>query len=206
MSDTSTEPRELAALAAGVAAVASVAWALPQVIAWLFDGSLAPVPVAHAIVGTADVIREGRWHDPAAAYPPAVRSHMPDGRGWWLGAAMTMTALASSAIAIWRTVDRLGATSRLGRRSYDLRGRRPRSWAHARDVPELVTRRRAHDRFSLGRLEGRWLAAAPEAHVAVIAPTRSGKTTRCVIPWLLEHEGPAIVTSTKTDVVLATRG
>src|SRR5206468_12772936 len=79
------------------------------------------------------------------------------------------------------------------------------SWAHARDVPELVTRRRQRDRFSLGRLEGRRLAADREAHVAVIAPTRSGKTTRCVIPWLLEHEGPAIVTSTKIDVVRATR-
>jgi type IV secretory pathway TraG/TraD family ATPase VirD4 len=49
------------------------------------------------------------------------------------------------------------------------------------------------------------LASDHEAHVAVIAPTRSGKTTRYVIPWLLEHDGPAIVTSTKTDVLVATR-
>src|SRR3954471_10669073 len=151
MSDTSVEPRDVAAVAASVAAITIVAWLLPQAIAWLFDGSVAPVPVAHAIAGTVDVIREGRWHDPAAACPPAVRSHMPDARGWWLGAAMTMTALMSSAIAAWRTVDRLGATPRLGRRPYDPRGRRPRSWAHARDIPELVTRRRPHDRFSLGR-------------------------------------------------------
>jgi type IV secretory pathway TraG/TraD family ATPase VirD4 len=38
----------------------------------------------------------------------------------------------------------------------------------------------------------------------VIAPTRSGKTTRCIIPWLLEHDGPAMVTSTKRDLVQAT--
>src|SRR4051794_9073002 len=117
MSDAPSEPRDVAAIVPGVAAVASVAWLLPQAIAWLFDGSVVPVPVAHAITGTVDVLRERRWRDPAAAYPPAVRSHMPDARGWWLGAAMTVTALASGAIAAWRTVDRLGATSRLARRS-----------------------------------------------------------------------------------------
>jgi type IV secretory pathway TraG/TraD family ATPase VirD4 len=60
-------------------------------------------------------------------------------------------------------------------------------------------------RFTLGRLDGHLLAADDEAHAAVIAPTRSGKTTRYVIPWLLEHDGPAIVTSTKTDVLHATQ-
>src|SRR3954452_12518713 len=126
MSDATAEPRDVAAIVAGVAAVTSVAWLLPQAIAWLFDGSVAPVPVAHAIAGTVDVIREGQWHDPAEAYPPAASSHMPDGPGWWLGAGMTMGALAAIMPAAWRIVDRLGATSRLGWRSYDVRGRRPR--------------------------------------------------------------------------------
>jgi type IV secretory pathway TraG/TraD family ATPase VirD4 len=48
------------------------------------------------------------------------------------------------------------------------------------------------------------LAAEHETHVAVIAPTGSGKSTRFVIPWVLEAEGPAIVCSTKLDVVEAT--
>src|SRR4051794_20110427 len=109
MSETSAEPGDVAAVAAGVAAVAGLAWGLPQAIAWLFDGSIAPVPFAHAVAGTVDVIREGRWHNPATAYPPTARSHMPEGPRWWLGAAMTITALASTAIAAWRTVDRLSA-------------------------------------------------------------------------------------------------
>lgn len=71
-------------------------------------------------------------------------------------------------------------------------------------MPSLIVRRREPERFTLGTLDGRLLAADPEAHVAVVAPTRSGKTTRCVIPWLLEHRGPAIVTSTKTDVLAST--
>ncbi len=59
--------------------------------------------------------------------------------------------------------------------------------------------------FTIGRLDRRTVTTSDEEHVAVVAPTRSGKTTRCVIPWLLEHRGPAIVTSTKRDVLEATR-
>ena len=36
--------------------------------------------------------------------------------------------------------------------------------------------------------------------VMLIAPTRSGKTARYVVPDVLEHEGPQLVTSVKTDV------
>ena len=79
-----------------------------------------------------------------------------------------------------------------------------------RDASRLRWTRRACGRLrsaprTAGRLDRRLLAADSEAHAAVIAPTRSGKTTRCIIPWLLEHDGPAVVTSTKRDVFDATR-
>ena len=38
----------------------------------------------------------------------------------------------------------------------------------------------------------------------VVAPPRAGKTIGFVIPWLLEHDGPALVLSTKRDVYEAT--
>jgi type IV secretory pathway TraG/TraD family ATPase VirD4 len=38
----------------------------------------------------------------------------------------------------------------------------------------------------------------------VIAPPRSGKSTGFVIPWLLDHDGPALVLSTKRDIYDAT--
>lgn len=41
-------------------------------------------------------------------------------------------------------------------------------------------------------------------HALVIGPPRSGKTTRLVVPNLLTHPGPAVVTSTKPDVLHAT--
>jgi type IV secretory pathway TraG/TraD family ATPase VirD4 len=54
------------------------------------------------------------------------------------------------------------------------------------------------------RRRGRLLATPPDTHLALVAPTRSGKTSRGIIPWLLEHNGPAVVLSTKPDVLHAT--
>jgi type IV secretory pathway TraG/TraD family ATPase VirD4 len=46
--------------------------------------------------------------------------------------------------------------------------------------------------------------SGPEHHVLVVGPPRSGKTTSIVIPTLALHRGPAVVTSTKPDVLSAT--
>ena len=50
------------------------------------------------------------------------------------------------------------------------------------------------------------LVTQPETSVLVIGPTRSGKTAGLVIPNLLEWEGPAIATSTKSELVELTAG
>lgn len=46
----------------------------------------------------------------------------------------------------------------------------------------------------------------PETSVLVIGPTRSGKTAGLVIPNLFEWDGPAIATSTKSELVDLTAG
>jgi type IV secretion system protein VirD4 len=46
--------------------------------------------------------------------------------------------------------------------------------------------------------------AGPEHHVLVLGPPRSGKTSRLVAPALRRHHGPAVVTSTKADILDAT--
>ncbi|MGC8480326.1 MAG: type IV secretory system conjugative DNA transfer family protein [Acidimicrobiales bacterium] len=56
----------------------------------------------------------------------------------------------------------------------------------------------------LGRSNHEPVYARPESHLLVVGPPRSGKTTSFVIPNLLEHSGPAVVTSTKTDLIEAT--
>jgi type IV secretion system protein VirD4 len=48
--------------------------------------------------------------------------------------------------------------------------------------------------------------AGPEEHTLILGPPRSGKTSRLIVPGLLQHRGPAVVTSTKADVVASTIG
>ncbi|MEA2492888.1 MAG: type secretion system protein VirD4 [Thermoleophilaceae bacterium] len=195
---------ELAWGAAALAAAITVAWAAPTATAWLHDGTVI-APFA-AIKGTVALVSDHAWSHPANAYPRPLRMHMPAGSVWWAGAGWALGTLLAAAIGAWRALDAVTGQHRLGRRAGSVRGARPRAWAQGRDLPELVVRRAQPGRFTLGRLDGNVLASDPESHVAVVAPTRSGKTSRCVIPWLLEHDGPAIVTSTKTDVLQATRG
>ena len=46
--------------------------------------------------------------------------------------------------------------------------------------------------------------AGPEHHALILGPPRSGKTSRLAVPNLRVHPGPAVVTSTKTDIAAAT--
>lgn len=60
--------------------------------------------------------------------------------------------------------------------------------------------------FFIGRSQGKAVFVDPESHLLVLGPPRSGKTTCLVVPNLISHFGPAVVTSTKTDVLDASRG
>jgi type IV secretory pathway TraG/TraD family ATPase VirD4 len=48
------------------------------------------------------------------------------------------------------------------------------------------------------------LAAEVEVQPMIVAPPRVGKSTGYVVPWLLDHNGPAIALSTKLDTYHAT--
>jgi type IV secretion system protein VirD4 len=195
--DDALTPGEVAWILGVVACVAAFAWLVPVVVVLIHSGRVPPLGLIHAVVAAARLIGGGHASDPAGAYPRGVRVLMPGAGDWWTTALATTALLIVAVGYAWRRLDPAIAREVLGRRPYDIRGSRPRAWARGRDLP----RGRG---FSLGRLDGRKIRADEEAHVAVIAPTRSGKTTRCIIPWLLEHRGPAIVTSTKRDVLDAT--
>ena len=57
----------------------------------------------------------------------------------------------------------------------------------------------------LGHREDDWVFAPPQQSVLVLGPPRSGKTSSLIIPNLLASPGPVVATSTKPDVVTATR-
>jgi type IV secretion system protein VirD4 len=190
---------EMSWLLAALIAVSGLAWVVPASVALVASGKLPHLAVPRAVIAAGRIAGDGLWSEPRDAYPATVRGVMPAGVTWWAYALPTLALAAVLLDVGWRRLEPAISREVLGRRPYDIRGARPRAWGRGRDV-----RRGAG--FTLGRLDGRTVRADEEAHVAVIAPTRSGKTTRCIIPWLLEHRGPAIVTSTKRDVLDATAG
>jgi len=191
------------AIAAG-ALVVGVMVTAPFVALLVGSGSTGGLSAGDALVGTARIASEGHWADPALAFPRGVGQHMPGALGWWAATAVVAATVVGFGAWVWRRVDAHVSRASIARRPYDARGSRQRVWARPRDLADSTSRGRRPGRFTLGRLDGRLIVSQPESHVALIAPTRSGKTTRHVIPWLLEHDGPAIATSTKLDVVEAT--
>ena len=83
-----------------------------------------------------------------------------------------------------------------------------RVWARHRDLKPVLARppRRgavepaASGRLWVGSHDGADVLAPTATSVMVVAPTRTGKSTRLVVPNLLRWDGPAIVTSVKRDV------
>ncbi len=198
------DPDALLAMIATAAALLLTGWLLPTTATLAHSRHLPTLNAAEAIVGTANVAIGGHLANPRRAYPKPAREAMPAGGSWWLAATAPFAVLGLAGWVGWRRLEPLRARAVLGRRGYDPRGSDPREWARPRHLRELVVSGREPGRFTVGRLDRRLLAGDLEAHAALVAPTRSGKTTRCVIPWLLEHDGPAIVTSTKRDVFDAT--
>lgn len=186
----------IAITGAGLAVAVATCW-IAMVLPLVISGGGSGLSAVDAVTTAVDLVR-GR--EPSDAYPAAVRDDLPNGIEFWLVVAITVGLVIALTTLAFRRWEPAVARARLGRRPGDPRGARVRTWARPRDVP-----RGDPDGFSLGKLDGRELRTATEAHVALIAPTRAGKTTRYVIPWLLEHDGPAIVTSTKRDVLDATR-
>jgi len=187
-----------------LAGVMAVAAGPPFVVAAMYKRELARLSVGEAMIGTGAIIARADLSDPTAAYPPRAREQMPNGAAWWALLLAPTGVFALGAASLLRPLDVRMAQHKLGRRGYDFRGIRPREWARPRDVEPLIVGERSGRRMTLGTLDRRLLAGDPEAHVLVCAPPRAGKTTGYIIPWLLEHDGPAVVTSTKHDVWRAT--
>jgi type IV secretion system protein VirD4 len=84
---------------------------------------------------------------------------------------------------------------------------RERTWARPLDLLPLWVPGPTPGRPYLGWIGSaprRMLAAEPEIQTLLVAPPRAGKSSGFIIPWLLDHTGPALVSSTKRDIYEAT--
>jgi len=172
----------------------------------------------------------GHWSDPAAAWPTTVQSRLPGSIGMTVAAALDVllatTVLAGVARRWGRGRRRRGfaspaqlravlspriVRSTVARVRPGLTSSRPQRGRLAplrtAVVPAVVVRDVAVD---VGRADSTVHGtAAPvvvgiENSVLVLAAPRQGKTSQVVIPWVTDWPGPAVVTSVRPDVVLAT--
>lgn len=200
------------ALAGLLAGLLYIPVAAPTFIWSLLHGEPTVIGFGSAVGGALRWLFSGADGDPRTLPAfAAYRDVMPAPRVWTALNVGILAAMVSAIVVVFVRVDRWRGARTVGLPRWHPRGWvRPRSWARPRDLRHLRTgalpaaRGDRADSWSLGELRGRPLRSGAESHLMAVAPTRSGKTTRVVVPALLEHRGPAIVLLNKTDVVLDT--
>jgi len=190
------------------AVIMTWSWLTGQLATLLFDGRWAPVSVWQAL-GAAWQL-PGHLNDPRQAWPASVRPQLPGPFGFVV--AGSLSAAVTGAITVT-----------LGR--YALRNRPARGFASRAAAADDLSERAVLAKAAIVRpsLQGRRcqvteagvrmgraipsgmrLACSAEDSVAVVAAPRQGKSSSVIIPWLHGWPGPAVCTSIRPDVLLAT--
>lgn len=150
---------------------------------------------------------------PAMAWSAEHRANLPGPWVYWSAtAAVFIAAVFVVGLALRLVRLRVGTASRkpLG---VDARSR----FANARDLAPMLVRSVPAGRFVLGRFGRRLVATAVPSRsrrgrrsrpgdrgaVALVGPSRSGKTT-AAIGGILEWQGPAVLSSVKADLLATT--
>ncbi len=202
----------LLTVVAALAGAGAVVWAGAALAAQLSGHSL-DASFADAMAAAQGL--PGALGDPRQAWPPAARASLPGPGLYW--SATTAVALAGVGLGgvglRWWGKSRVG-TARRRPLGVDARAR----FATRGDLAPLIVRRAQPGRLILGSCAGRLVATEDAAArrrrgrrqgdrgaVALVGPSRSGKTT-AAISAILEWDGPAVLSSVKADLLGATRG
>jgi type IV secretion system protein VirD4 len=148
--------------------------------------------------------------DPAVAWPRSARPLLPGPVLFW----MTFLVLLAVFVAAWMFLSAMlrSARRRLGRSvvveraapAADQVG--PAGWARPQVFRELYVRAPTPWRVTLGRVNGRLVAAEPLQSVIALGETQSQKTSGLAIPAILEWDGPVLAACVKPDVIRNTIG
>lgn len=198
----------LAALLSG-----TLVWVVAQTALLLSFKLPLALSLGDARAATLRLVFARLWGTPAAAFPHrAQRVALPRVQTWLLALGVLLGAISVLVWVCWRRLRALSSGSPLGRtgavrllRDRDLVAQR--TWARTLDLRRLWVAGPVSGRPFLGwvgRAPARMLAAEREVQTLLVAPPRVGKSTGFVIPWLLDHRGPALVLSVKRDVHDAT--
>jgi type IV secretion system protein VirD4 len=171
------------ALAAG-----AILWLTGEVSGRVFGGAWPATragEIGHVLAGF-----HAHAGDPAEAWPPRDRELIPGPIGFYATLATLLVPLASAAVVVLQLRSRRATATRAGAR-----------WARKRDLRALRVSVPQAGRLTLGRVNGRLVAAEPRQSVIVVGPVQTGKTTGFAVPAMLEWQGPVVATSVKTDLL-----
>ncbi len=204
-----------------ILAVLGLAW-LGCSAAVFAMGGTTPPPIGSA--GQAVGKLPSHLSAPAAAWPQSHRDHIPGPVAYWSATGLvSMLVVLTAALLVRRLMRHRLGTARRTPMGVDARP----NFADSRDLRPLLVHGPVPGRFILGRIGRRlvatesapptasesrrrlrWRAAArtgDRGAVALVGPSRSGKTTAAVA-GILEWEGPAILSSVKADLLSSTVG
>ena len=200
-----------------VAVAAFGVWCGAQFASLIGSGSWLDASIGDA--GGALVRLPAHVRVPADAWPMEVRDAVPGPFIYWPATTVVLAMQLSGCVWLWVRYgsQRIG-TKRRRRLGVDVGAR----LATVRDLSPLIVRKPVRGRFILGTVAGRLVATenryAEPTHtrrhrgvqrkgdrsaVAVIGPTRSGKTAT-VVAGILDWDGPAILSSVQNDLFDAT--
>ncbi len=200
----------IAIIVAGV--VAAVVWLGAELASLLSGHGQMPAGLGDGF--TALVHLPATMSDPRLAWSAELQPYLPGPVLYWFSTIVVVALAAVVAWLGWKLLrspkDSLDRRERLGVRT---QGR----LANRRDLRPILVRRPQPGRFVVGRF-GRQLIATEDPNaarggrsrasgrgaVALVGPTRSGKTT-AAIGGILDWDGPAILCSVKSDLLAATR-
>ncbi len=133
--------------------------------------------------------------DPGAAWQPVnTGGDVPGPWVFWPAFALTLALIGAVALAVVTSMRKPAA------------GKRDEGWATRAQARSLRVRRKGPHRVVLGTVGADRLAVEHHHSLLVVGPAYSGKTSGVTIPALLEWPGPAVVCSTKGELLDQTIG
>ena len=148
--------------------------------------------------------------DPAAAWPKGARQLLPGPVLFWATFMILLAILATAWVylsaALRSARRRIGRSMVVERQTAPADQVGPAGWARPQLFRELYVRAPTPWRVTLGRVNGRLVAAEPLQSVIALGPTQSQKTSGLAIPAILEWDGPVLAACVKPDLIRSTIG
>jgi type IV secretory pathway TraG/TraD family ATPase VirD4 len=187
-------------LSSAVGLLVGMVWVGSQLAAWVTTGSWPALGFWRA-QGT--VIRLLAATGPAGSDPPALRAALVQPVTFWTIQGLLVVIEISLLVGAVRGIDQRASRPVSDRRWWQLSGTRPRPFARPHTIRSLLVDGPGPDRIVIGRYgrPSRLLAVEGNVQTLVVAAPRTGKTSGVIIPALLEHQGPCVNTSVRTDVL-----